>query len=69
MKMKVDPPKKTGDGELKLPQALEQALAFKNERAKQVCYIIHIVLLTIYINKYLIIFLFTSSHMFYLAEE
>lgn len=33
--MKVDVPPDVKNQELKLPQALEQALAFKSERAKQ----------------------------------
>ncbi|KAB7496644.1 Splicing factor 3B subunit 2 [Armadillidium nasatum] len=36
MSIQVSAPKEEGSKELKLPQALEQALAFKKERAKQV---------------------------------
>ena len=37
MSLQVAAPKDEGPKEVKLPQALEQALAFKKERAKQVC--------------------------------
>ena len=36
MSLQVTAPKDDGPKEVKLPQALEQALAFKKERAKQV---------------------------------
>merc|ERR1712106_265337 len=36
MSLQVQPPKEDGAREVKLPQALEQALAFKTQRAKQV---------------------------------
>ena len=36
MSLQVSPPKDETPREVKLPQALEQALAFKTERAKQV---------------------------------
>ena len=38
MSLQVSAPKEEAPREVKLPQALEQALAFKTERAKQVCY-------------------------------
>lgn len=36
LSMKVDVPAELPSSELKLPQALEQALAFKSERAKEI---------------------------------
>lgn len=36
LSMKLDVPPDVGSQELKLPQALEQALAFKSERAKEI---------------------------------